>query len=62
MLAKQIQIRNNEIPSNWSAESADFINKLIQRKPDHRLGNNSISEIMNHPWLEGVNWDKLRTK
>ncbi len=28
MLAKQVQIKNNEIPQGWSTESADFINKV----------------------------------
>ena len=42
MLAKQIQLRYQEIPEEWSDESADFVNKLIQRKPEHRLGFNGV--------------------
>ena len=38
MLAKQVQIKNHEIPKEWSYEAADFINRLIQRKPENRLG------------------------
>lgn len=56
MLAKQIQIRSNEIPSNWSPEAASFINKLIQRKPENRLGYSGIKEIKDHPWITGLNW------
>lgn len=33
MLAKNIQLRESEVPDNWSLEAADFINKLIKRKP-----------------------------
>lgn len=33
MLAKQIQLKYNDIPEDWSYEAADFVNKLIQRKP-----------------------------
>lgn len=33
MLAKQIQIKRNDVPSDWSLIGADFVNKLIQRKP-----------------------------
>lgn len=33
MLAKEVQLRFNEIPEDWSCEAADFINKLIKRKP-----------------------------
>lgn len=38
MLAKEVQLRFNEIPEDWSCEAADFINKLIKRKPENRLG------------------------
>ena len=33
MLAKQVQLKKSEVPEDWSYEAADFINKLIQRKP-----------------------------
>ncbi len=29
ILAKQVQIKPNDIPEGWSIESADFINKVI---------------------------------
>ena len=29
ILAKQVQIKKNEIPVGWSLEAADFINKMI---------------------------------
>jgi serine/threonine protein kinase len=35
---KQVFITRSEIPEGWSIEAADFINKLIQRKPALRLG------------------------
>jgi serine/threonine protein kinase len=35
---KQVCIIKAEIPEGWSIEAADFINKLIQRKPALRLG------------------------
>ena len=40
-------------------EAADFINKLIQRKPVNRLGLNGAQEIKAHPWLKDFEWDKL---
>ena len=27
-----------------------------------RLGFNGIAELKNHPWLLGLNWEKLRSK
>ncbi len=62
MLAKEIQLKFNEIPDDWTCEAADFINRLIKRKPESRLGYNGISEIKSHPWLNGLNWEKLRAK
>lgn len=62
ILAKQIQIKKHEIPDGWSLESADFINRLLQRKPANRLGNNSSEEIRNHPWLRVFPWKKLYNK
>lgn len=38
VLAKQVIIKKDEIPENWTVESADFVNKLLQRKPVKRLG------------------------
>ncbi len=38
ILAKQVKIHDSDIPNGWSLEAADFINKLLQRKPGNRLG------------------------
>jgi len=62
ILAKQVQIKIDEIPKGWSIEAADFINRLIQRKPAKRLGTNGPSEVKNHPWLKNYDWGKLSRK
>lgn len=62
MLAKEVQLRFADIPEDWSCEAADFINKLIKRKPESRLGSGGIDELKNHPWLQGLYWEKLRSK
>jgi len=31
-MAKQVQIRKNEIPEGWSVEAADIINRVSSRK------------------------------
>lgn len=43
-------------------EAADFVNKLIQRKPMLRLGWGGSDEIKKHPWLKNFPWDKLMKK
>ncbi|CAD8203573.1 unnamed protein product [Paramecium octaurelia] len=62
MLAKQAVIKRQEIPPGWSLEAADFTNKLLQRKPQNRLGNNGPDEVKEHPWFRDFSWEKLLTK
>ena len=54
-----IQIKKRDLPEGWSIESADFINKMIPRKPQNRLGYNGIHEVMNHSWFSDISWQKL---
>ncbi|CAD8096445.1 unnamed protein product [Paramecium primaurelia] len=62
ILTRQVQIKRSEIPDDWSVEAADFINKLIQRKPANRLGFKGPDEVKNHPWLRNFPWQKLLNK
>ena len=62
ILTQQAHIEYDELPSGYQDEAADFINQLIQRKPKNRLGKDSISEVINHPWLEGFDWEGLKQK
>jgi len=43
-------------------EAADFINRLIQRKPINRLGLNGPAEVKAHPWIRNYPWQKLLNK
>ena len=62
MMNTQIYIKKNDICKNWSLESIDFINGLLQRKPFKRLGFHGINEIKNHSWFDNFNWDDLYNK
>ena len=42
--------------------AADFINRLLQRNPNKRLGYQNISEIKEHPWMKDIDWDYLNKK
>ena len=49
VLGKQVLVSRKEAQcSNWSIESVDFINRLIQRKPVNRLGSNgsNVSQFL----------------
>ena len=62
ILTQQAHIDYDELPNGYHDPAADFINKLIQRKPKNRLGKDGISELINHPWLEGFEWEELKSK
>ena len=62
VLAKQVQLTREEVPEDWSYEAADFVNKLLQRKPLNRLGLNGPHEVKTHPWLCNYPWGKLYAK
>lgn len=44
--------------------ACDFIRKLLNGDPSKRLGVgiNGASEIRNHPWFEGFNWESLQKR
>ena len=59
ILSKQVKVRKEIIPFGWSVESADFINRLIQRKPANRLGLRGPTEVKEHLWFKDYDWKNL---
>lgn len=62
IFARQVSLRKQDIPEGWSMEAADFINKLLERRPQNRLGFNGPLEVKNHVWLRGFPWPRLLEK
>ena len=63
MFSYQAVIKQNEIAKGWSMESRDFINKLLKRKPELRLGSKEgIKELKEHFWLKYYPWKELENK
>ncbi|MCQ2820548.1 MAG: protein kinase [archaeon] len=65
VLTREVQLKKKDLPTQrgWQDESViDFINGLLKRKPRERLGYNSISEIICHPWLSDVDWEGIYGK
>jgi serine/threonine protein kinase len=60
ILTKQAKIV--EAPEGWSAEAADFVNRMIQRKASNRLGCKGFAEVKDHPWLKDFPWKELCEK
>ena len=40
----------------------DFVNRLLKRNKDSRLGYNSIEELKRHEWFSSINWRRLARK
>ena len=62
IMSRQAEIKIEDINESWSKESADFINKLLIRKPEQRLGFRGINELKEHPWLKYYPWLLIKDK
>ena len=62
ILKRQAEIKIEDLNENWTKESADFINKLLMREPENRMGYKSINELKEHPWLKYYPWDLIKDK
>ena len=59
IISKQVRIKKDEIPMGWSMESADCINRLLQRKYTNRLGFRGATELKEHSWFKYYAWKDL---
>lgn len=62
-LAKLDRILSGKIhfPEFLSKDARSFISELLQKNKSKRLGclKGGIDDVMNHPWLKGVDWNLL---
>ena len=63
ILKKQAKIKFINLKKGFGIDCMNFINSLIQRKPEKRLGyKNGIIELKNHKFFKDFDWDKLLNK
>jgi hypothetical protein len=62
ILAHQAKITERDLPLGWSAQAVDFVNRLLKRNKESRLGFNGVEELKKHEWLSSLNWRKLNRK
>jgi serine/threonine protein kinase len=48
-------------PEHTSAEGRDFIQNLLHKDPEKRLGFKD-QDIMNHPWFFDFEWNELKLR
>lgn len=63
-ISRRIQKEQPLIPSTFSANARDFVLKMLEKNPKRRLGGNhrDATEIKEHPFFNGINWQELRNK
>ena len=59
VMEADVVINKLELPLGWGIEAGDFINRLIKRKQNERLGHGGDNEVKNHLWFKDFRWDKL---
>jgi len=58
VISREIRLKKNNLPYGFNDYNIiDFINKLLKRKADARLGANGIEEIKKHNYFDGVVWE-----
>ena len=67
IVTRQARINEENIPEDFVRSKTffdciNFINGLLERKKERRLGNNGFKEIKEHPWLIDFNWEDLTNK
>ena len=62
IISKQAKLNEEDIPDTWNINAMDFINKLLIRKPEKRLGYKGVQELKSHPWMKEIDWEKLSLK
>ena len=55
-------VENINEGENWSKESIDFINKLLIRNPEERLGFGGVHDLKQHLWLKYYPWNLMYNK
>ena len=60
IISRQARLKEDDINiMGWSKLCLEFINGLLQRKKESRLGKGGIKELMEHPWFFNFEWDEL---
>merc|ERR1719469_786790 len=63
-LYAKIMTGDMSFPPHFSKSAVSLVKKLLNHKPTRRLGvvKGGSQKIKDHPWFEGLDWDKLYNK
>jgi len=49
-------------PEGFDPNAMDLVDKLLALNPEERLGYRSMDELKEHPFLEGIDFEKLEKR
>jgi len=58
---QKILARKLQFAPEFPPEAQDLIDKLLQTKPESRLGAQDSIQIKSHPFFAGIDWENLAT-
>ena len=63
IFSEKVIITPEQKQKGWSEDVIDFINKLLERNKNLRLGSNKgVQELKEHEWLKYYPWEELEQK
>ena len=63
IFSEKVIIKPEQKQKGWSEDVVDFINKLLERNKNQRLGyNKGVQELKEHEWLKYYPWEELEQK
>ena len=62
IFSEKVEITPQQKKKGWSDDVLDFINRLLERNKELRLGSNGVQELKEHQWLKYYPWDELEQK
>ena len=63
IFTEKVIITPEQKQKGWSDDGIDFINKLLERNKDYRLGSSKgVQELKEHEWLKYYPWEELEQK
>jgi len=55
-------IKSVDLPLVYELEMGDFINKLLKKNVNNRLGHDTIRKIKLHSWIKDMPWGKIKSR
>jgi len=60
LIFQKVMARELSIPSHFSPEAKDLVERLLSLIPNERLGAQGYDKLRNHPFFKGFDWSRPR--